>query len=129
MFWKRVAVAVALFAVSGTVDFAQARNGGGHHFSGGVRSFSYGGVRPFYGAAIRPSHNIRPFYRPAFAHRGFRHHRFRGAPFVVPGTYPFYGAYGYSYADDCYWLKRQAFFTDSRYWWQRYEACRYGYDY
>jgi len=47
----------------------------------------------------------------------------------VLGTYPFYGAYGYSYIDDCYWLKRQALFTGSPYWWERYEACRYGYYY
>jgi len=148
MFWKPIAAAVALFVVSGAADLAQARNGGGyfggrHHFSdggrsfsfgarpysGGVRSFSWGGVRPFYGAAVRPSYNIRPFYRPAFLHHGFGHHRFHGAPFVVFGTYPFYGAYGYPYVGDCYWLKRQALFTGSPYWWERYEACRYGYYY
>jgi hypothetical protein len=143
MFWKRVAVALTLLAVSGAIDFANARRGGGfvsgRSYSGGVRSFSYGarpfsgvrsfsygGVRPFYGAAIRPYNNVRPFYRPAFFHHRFHHHRFHGAPFIAVGAYPLYG-YGYSY--DCYWLKRQALFTGNPYWWQRYEACLYGYDY
>ena len=144
MFWKPIAAAVALFVVSGAADLAQARNGGGyfggrHHFSdggrsfsfgarpysGGVRSFSYGGVRPYYGA--RPYNNVRPFYRPAFSLHRFRHHRFRGAPFVALGAYPLYGTY--SYADGCYWLKRQALYTGSPYWLEQYEECRYDYEY
>ena len=143
MFWKRVAVTVTLLAVPGTADIANAHKGsgpgGGPRFSGGVRSFSfgakpfpgavrsfsYGGVRPFYGAAIRP-YNVRPFY-PAFAHQRFRYHRFHGAPLVVLGAYPLYGTY--SYADGCYWLKRQALYTGSLYWLEQYEECRYDYEY
>jgi hypothetical protein len=145
MYWKRIALALALVAVFGTANLAHAGRvgghyGGGHHFSGGVRSFSYGakpffggvrsygGVRPFYGA-IRPYNNVRPFYGPAFSHHRFHHHRFHGAPFIALGAYPLYGTYGYSYAYDCYWLKRQALFTGSPYWWQRYEACLDGYYY
>jgi len=146
MFWKRVVVvALTLLAVSGATDFAHARKGagfpGGHGFWGGVRSFSfgakpfpggarsfsYGGIRPYYGAAIRPYNNVRPFYRPAFSLHRFRHHRFRGAPFVALGAYPLYGTY--SYADGCYWLKRQALYTGSPYWLEQYEDCRYDYEY
>jgi hypothetical protein len=143
MFWKRVALTLTLLAVSAAGDFAHARKGGGlgggHVFLGGVqsfsfgtksfpgavRSFSYGGVRPFYGAAGGP-YNVRPFY-PAFSHHRFRHHRFRGAPFVVLGAYPLYGIY--SYADGCYWLKRQALYTGNPYWLEQYEECRYDYEY
>jgi hypothetical protein len=142
MFLQRIAVALALFAVSGAIDFAQARHGGsfggGHHFSGGARSFSFG-ARPFSGGvrsfsnggvrSFRPYNNARLFYGPAFFHSRFHHHRFRAAPFVVLGAYPLYGDYGYSYINDCYWLKRQALYTGNPYWWDRYEACRYGYEY
>ena len=143
MFWKRIAVALTLLAVTGVTDFAHAGKGGGlsggHSFSGGVRSFSFGakpflggvrsykGVRPFFGGAIRPFNNVRPFYRPAFSHHRFRHHRFHGAPLVVLGAYSLYGTY--SYADGCYWLKRQAIYTGSPYWLEQYEECRYDYEY
>lgn len=33
----------------------------------------------------------------------------------------------YYYANDCYWLKRKALHTGSRYWRSRYNACLYGY--
>ena len=54
-------------------------------------------------------------------HRHFRHrHVFIGAPLV-------YGAY--YYGEGCYWLRRQALYTGSPYWWDRYNACINGYDY
>ena len=28
--------------------------------------------------------------------------------------------------DDCFWLKRRAYQTGSRYWWHRYHECRIG---
>ena len=131
MFWKRVVVvALTLLAVSGATDFAHARKGGGfaggHGFSGGVRPFSFG-AKPFPGGVRRPYNNVRPFYRPALALHRFRHDRFRGAPFVALGAYPLYGTY--SYADGCYWLKRQALYTGSPYWLEQYEDCLYGYEY
>lgn len=57
-------------------------------------------------------------------HRG--HHRdrdfgfFFGAPFI--GSYVYNGD---TYS--CGWLHRRAVRTGNPYWWDRYEACRYGY--
>ncbi len=51
---------------------------------------------------------------------GGRH--FRGYGFYGG---PAYGYYGYSDDDDCYWLRRRALDTGSRYWWRRYNECRY----
>jgi hypothetical protein len=47
-----------------------------------------------------------------------RHHRF----FIGPYFYNSYNDYG-----GCYWLKRKALYTGSRYWWNRYWECRNGY--
>jgi hypothetical protein len=56
------------------------------------------------------------FDRDDFRHRNF----FVGDVFI--GGYPYY--YGdYGYYNDCYWLRRQAIITGSRYWWARYEGC------
>ena len=49
------------------------------------------------------------------------HHHFHRRFFVV--GYPYYAYYG----DDCYWLRRRALATGSPLWWERYNACRYGY--
>jgi hypothetical protein len=40
-----------------------------------------------------------------------------------------YGAYGYSYGDDCYWLKQQALYTGSPFGGSDMKTCRLGYDY
>jgi hypothetical protein len=40
----------------------------------------------------------------------------------------YYGGY-YGYGPDCYWLKRKARRTGSRYWWNRYYECLYDYGY
>lgn len=50
--------------------------------------------------------------------RGFRHRRSFG-PHIYIRPY-----YGYR---SCYWLKRRAIRTGSRYWWRRYQRCRYGF--
>jgi hypothetical protein len=52
---------------------------------------------------------------------GFHHRRFYGSRlFIAP-------SYGYrSYGNGCYWLKRKAINTGSRYWWNRYNSCRWG---
>ena len=62
---------------------------------------------------------------PRLEHRDHREHReFRhrfGPRFYVAPVYS-YRAYG----DGCFWLKRKALNTGSRYWWHRYEECRWG---
>jgi hypothetical protein len=66
-------------------------------------------VRQFNRAGVRHLNRERRF------HRGFR----RGF-YIAP-------VYGYRYYnDDCYWLKRKAIRTGSRYWWRRYHECRWG---
>jgi len=70
----------------------------------------------------------RHFVRVAhFPNRRFVHVRrihHRNAFFVAP----VFGAYAYSSYDyGCYWLKRNAIYTGSGYWWNRYYACLYGY--
>src|SRR5262245_22826069 len=73
--------------------------GGGHGFSGGGHAFSGGSVH------MGGSHmGARGFASPRFTHRDFHHrnvHRrvFVGAPFLYDG---------YSYGNDCYWLRRNA---------------------
>lgn len=34
--------------------------------------------------------------------------------------------YGYRSHDGCFWLKRKALNSGSRYWWHRYNECRWG---
>jgi hypothetical protein len=58
--------------------------------------------------------------RHHFAFRHHRHHR-------VFAFAPYY--YDYGYGDGCYWLKRRAIHTGSRYWWNRYYGCVNGYGY
>ena len=69
---------------------------------------------------------------------GFGGHQFHGNNFYGGGFHhrrhfsPFFYAapvYAYSYRshdDGCYWLKRKALNTGSRYWWHRYHECREG---
>jgi hypothetical protein len=61
---------------------------------------------------------------PRFAHRRKFHHRrvFVGAPFL-------YGSGYYYYGNGCSWLRRNALYTGSPYWWNRYYACINGYGY
>lgn len=67
------------------------------------------------------------WYRPRFAYRrGFRHgyryghRRWRGPRFAIYAGPVWYGGGG------CGWLRRRAVYSGSRYWWRRYNACRYG---
>lgn len=75
----------------------------GHRWRGhGVRSYRY--VRPH----VR---SYRYVYRPRI-----RPYVYYSRPYVslrIGGS-------------SCYWLKRKAVYTGSRYWWRRYNACRYG---
>ena len=119
---KMIAVVVAAMAVmllAGTFDTADARKGGGwrggghHSFS---RGFRVGRIHRFRGSRFYGGGSYR------------RHHRRHYRNFYVGVPY-LYGVYGYGYGPDCYWLKRKARRTGSRYWWRRYHECRYGYDY
>jgi hypothetical protein len=58
---------------------------------------------------------------PAAAGHKHHHHGLRviiGAPLV-------YGGYGYYNHRSCYWLKKKAWATDSKYWWKRYYNCKH----
>jgi hypothetical protein len=88
---------LALLLVPAASNPADAHRGGHSHGGG------YGSFRSFGGGG-------------SYGHR-HHHHRFiyLGAPY-------YYGDY-YSYGDGCYWLRRRALYTGSRYWWTRYYAC------
>jgi hypothetical protein len=92
---------------------------GGGHMGGGHMGGGFGGHT---GGA----HMFGP---GGGAHMGGRFHdgRFdrRGNFFFAPA----YGYYddGYGYGDGCYWLRRNALDSGSPYWWNRYNACVYGY--
>jgi hypothetical protein len=62
-------------------------------------------------------------------HRGHqharRHHRHRHRHLLYAAPFVGYGYYAYN--DDCEWLRQRALATGSAYWWDRYEACYYGY--
>jgi hypothetical protein len=106
---------LAVATISLAASAAQARHGGGGgggpwHGGGGhwggmaVRSHAFSGGRPF----------------------AFRHHHRHARVFAFA---PYYSDYGYAYGDGCYWLKRRALYTGSRYWWNRYYGCVNGYGY
>lgn len=61
-------------------------------------------------------------------HGGRRHGRWHRGRYILYGA-PL-AAYGYyAYSDDCDWLRRRALNSGSAYWWDRYNACIYGYGY
>jgi len=57
-------------------------------------------------------------------HKKFGVHLMLDAPIVYGG----YGYYGYHGSDGCYWLKKKAWATGSKYWWKRYHECKHGDD-
>ena len=92
--------------------------GGFQHRGGGFGGFrSHGGIGPGRGYAFYGNR-----YR---GYPGRRYGRGFGYGYGFP-YYAYYGSYGYGYGG-CGWLKIRAIETGSPYWWQRYEACRYGY--
>jgi len=104
MSWKPLGTAaavLALLAFSSTIDRADARHGSGHHTGAGH----------FVGG---------PAFIGGRSHVLVHHHHRR----VFVGAYPYY-----YYDDGCYSLRRRALYTGSAYWWERYNACRYGYGY
>jgi hypothetical protein len=129
------AAAIAALMLSGTLDAADARKGGwsgggkfhggfhgGAKFHGGGKFFGGG---KFHGFRSGKFHVGKFHHGPKFGkfhhrHKFHKRHFFVGVPFV-------YGVY--TYANGCYWLRKQAIYTGSAYWWNRYYDCLYGYDY
>ncbi len=54
-------------------------------------------------------------------HKKFGVHVMLGAPMIYGG----YGYHGYHGYKSCYWLKKKAWATDSKYWWKRYYECKH----
>ncbi len=52
-------------------------------------------------------------------HHRFEHRRFHRGPVFYLNS-----GHGYGNGDGCYWLKRRALNSGSRYWWHRYNECR-----
>jgi len=114
-----------------------ARGGGSRHYAsrswgGGGRHVGHVGGRHYAwhdGSGKRHgSHDGRDHDNRRFAHNRHFHNRFDNR-FVAVGVgwWPGYYSYGYGYGG-CGWLYRQALYTGSSYWWNRYYACT-GYSY
>jgi hypothetical protein len=97
-------------------------DGGKHVRHGGGRQYAWNdGSRKRHGGHNgRDDRDNKHFVR---RHRDFDH-RFVS---VGVGWWPGYYSYGYGYGG-CGWLYRQALYTGSAYWWNRYYACT-GYSY
>lgn len=51
-----------------------------------------------------------------------------GVALAAPLVHGSYGYYGYHANRHCYWMYRKAMETGSKYWWNRFNECRYGDD-
>jgi hypothetical protein len=95
---------------------------GGGHMRGGGFAMGGGHMRgghEFVGRGFGPRFAAHEF------HHGFNHdrfHHFHNRRFFVSNVF-FFGGYPYYGYGNCYWLKRRAIITGSRYWWARYENC------
>jgi hypothetical protein len=79
-------------------------------------------------AEAHGSHGVHSMGGPANMGAPVQHHHFHHRVFVgVPFAYGYYYDDGYYHDDGCYWLKRRALNTGSRYWWNRYHVCVNGY--
>jgi len=88
---------------------------GGGHMGGGWG----GGWGVHHGGGFGPRFAAHEF------HHGFNHdnfHHFHNRRVFVSSAF-FFGGYPYYGYGNCYWLKRRAIITGSRYWWSRYEDC------
>ena len=109
MTWKSLAAAAAgMLILCAAFDPAEARRGGGGGRGGGKISGGHhvGGGRSI---SSNPRHMSHHHGRPVRHRRGFA------------STHPVYAA------DSCAWLRRRALRTGNPYWWDRYDACLYGY--
>jgi hypothetical protein len=76
-----------------------------------------------HGAGAAPhgsSIQVRHLERHVGGNRNFHARRHFGARFYIAPVY------SYRSHDGCFWLKRKALNTGSRYWWHRYNECRWG---
>jgi len=96
-----IAVFAVALAVSGVVDSAEARRGHG------------GGHKHFRSFAVPHTH--RGIHYVPMHPRHFHRNYFHAGPRYLP--------------DRCGWLRHRALASGSRYWWQRYRACRSGIPY
>jgi len=88
---------------------------GGGHMGGGWG----GGWGAHHGGGFGPRFAAHEF------HHGFNHdnfHHFHNRRVFVSSAF-FFGGYPYYGYGNCYWLKRRAIITGSRYWWSRYKDC------
>ena len=95
---------------------------------GGARAFrSDGGGRIMRGDGVARS--LRGSDRHVGRHRhGRRHGRWHRGRYILYGAPLVYGAY--AYGDGCEWMRQRALYSgNSAYWWDRYNACIYGYGY
>jgi hypothetical protein len=83
---------------------------------------SYGASR-YRGAPHKKGY--RGYHKKGGYGRYTKGHRYayRYRPYLWGGAAIAYGYYG----GGCDWLWHNAIATGSAYWWQRYNACRYGY--
>lgn len=95
-------IATAVEKPSGVIHVRRGHRGGFRAYRG-VRAYGYWTYRPRH--VYRSYHYV---YRP------------RIRPYVYYYSAPYY------YTGSCHWLKLKALRTGSRYWWRRYDACRYG---
>jgi hypothetical protein len=115
---KKTALLASLLAaatISLAAGAAEARHGGGGGWGGGGGHW-HGGGGHWGGGGRHAFSGGRSF--------GFRHHHGHARVFAFA---PYYYDGGYAYGDGCYWLKRRALYTGSRYWWNRYYGCVNGY--
>ena len=99
--------------------------GSGWH--GGPRNYAWnGGHDAWHGNWHGHDHNN--FDHNHFVHNRNFHDHFHNNVFIAGiGWWPGYYGYGYGYGG-CGWLYRQAVYSGSPYWWDRYNACiGYGY--
>jgi hypothetical protein len=105
-FLKSALVAVAaISALAGISASANAAPAGRHqtHYGNSVVQARYAQHRNF---------RVHRFEHRRHFRQGFRH-----GPVLYFGT---------GHNNGCYWLKRRAINTGSRYWWHRYNECRNG---
>ena len=109
-------VALALPGVVGMEATSQA-GVFGPAWHGGPRHYAWnGGHNAWHGNMHGHDHNH-------FVHDHHFHDHFHNNVFIAGiGWWPGYYGYGYGYGG-CGWLYRQAVYSGSSYWWNRYYAC------
>jgi hypothetical protein len=126
---KKTALLASILAaatISLAAGAAEARHGGHGGHGGGGWGGGHGSGGHWRGGGNWGGMAVRPHAFSGSRHFAFRHHHRHARVFAFA---PYYDDYGYTYGNGCYWLKRRALYTGSRYWWNRYYGCVNGYDY